>query len=414
MSDVVWGDPRGDVRLGLAVNGEVEAGGSVVLDLVCENRSKEPVLLFGFRDRYPRSLRVSPPKSHRPYIRVSFGDTSVLHPPEAFVTVPPQGRIRTGLDMSFAFDRRGAGEWPVAFAYDPVRASGRLSAWAPSGEAQTGILRLSVTAARTLRDAGIDERLEQRLDDLLLEGSPALVEALRALGEGGAIYAVRRSTRMLAAGTEAMMGWRAAAALVTLGNSGLAAIAQERDALPHASRALSYIEALMRHLRGEPTSARDLPFATMLDRLIDQPDMRGNFLLSFTAVDSPVHGHRRMEVVGNGERLVSSRPAGSPMGSTRRSMLSAGQMRSVLEMLKSTPVWLLEPLRESGLPDEPLPSLEVQLALGDPFSRRVAMWNGEWRLGPGAPLFDFLDRIASEGARESTFPPMPGSLIPQE
>ncbi len=312
--------------------------------------------------------------------------------------------MRTGLDMSFAFDRRGVGEWPIAFAYDPVRASGRFAAWTPSGEASTGILHLIVTAARSLRHAGIDERMESRLDDLLLEGSPALVDTLLALGDGGAIYAVRRSTRVLAAGTEAMMGWRAAAALVALGDVALTALESERAGLPHAARALAYLEALIRHLRGEPVSSRHLQFATMLDRLIEQPEMRGNFLLSFTAMDSEVHGHRRMEILGNGERIVSSRAASAPMGTTRRTMLSSAQMRAILEALRAAPVWLLEPMREAGLPDEPMPSLDVQLALGDTFSRRIVMWNGEWRLGPGAALFDFLDAFSLEAPRESAYP----------
>lgn len=410
--DVVWGEPHDGVRLGLGAPREVETGSAIILDLVCENGGKGPVMLFGFQDRYPRSLRVSPPKTHRPHIRVSFGDTTVLHPPEAFLTVPPGGRARTGLDMSFAFDRRGVGEWPIAFAYDPVRASGRLAPFTPAGEASTGVLKLVVTAARSLRHSGIDETLESDLDTLLLEGSDSLVGTLRALGEGGARYAVRRATRMLAAGTEAGMGWRAGAALVALGDDGLRALADERSGLPHAHRALVYLETMIRHLRGEPTRPEHLPFATMLDRLIEQPEMRGNFLLSFTAVDSPVHGHRRLEILGNGERLVSSRSAGATMGSTRRSMLSSGQMRAVLEALRAAPAWLLMPLREAGLPDEPMPTLEVQLALGEPFSRRVAMWNGEWRMGPGAPLFDLLERLANEGGRESSLPPPPGSLAP--
>ncbi len=132
----------------------------------------------------------------------------------------------------------------------------------------------------------------------------------------------------------------------------------------------------------------------MLDRVIAQPDQRGNFLLSWTAVDSAVHGTRRLQLLGSGERIVVNRAPGEPTSTTKRLSLGSMPMQSVVEALRYSAVWLLRPLREQGLPDEPRPSLEVQLALGDPFVRSVAMWNGEWRLGPAAPLASLLDRLA--------------------
>jgi hypothetical protein len=56
----------------------------------------------------------------------------------------------------------------------------------------------------------------------------------------------------------------------------------------------------------------------------------------------------------------------------------------------------LRPLRPQGLPDEPRPALELQLALGENFTRRIAMWNGEWRQGPAFRLADILDRLAAK------------------
>jgi hypothetical protein len=66
-------------------------------------------------------------------------------------------------------------------------------------------------------------------------------------------------------------------------------------------------------------------------------------------------------------------------------------------------MWLLRPLRKVGFPDEPRPALEVQLALGEPYTRRVAMWNGEWRQGPGFRIADMLDRLAAQ-VRPSVMP----------
>ena len=75
-----------------------------------------------------------------------------------------------------------------------------------------------------------------------------------------------------------------------------------------------------------------------------------------------------------------------------------------LESLRYGTVWLLGPLRDTGLPDEPRPALEIQLALGAPFHRHVLMWNAEWQWGPAAHLAELLNRLAADGSRESTPP----------
>ena len=88
--DVQWGEEVDGVRFGLRPPPtEVEAGGTIAVELLVQNRGNEPVHVFGFEAGYPRSLRVSPPKQHRPWIRVSFGDVNVFHPPEAFTRLLP-------------------------------------------------------------------------------------------------------------------------------------------------------------------------------------------------------------------------------------------------------------------------------------------------------------------------------------
>jgi len=409
MAEVHWGEERGGVRFGLRPPpSEAEAGGTIVLELLCQNRSKEPVLIFGFEQKYPRTLRVSPPKSHRPWIRVSFGDVNVFHPPDAFTRLLPGATVSTGLDVSFAFDRRGAGSWPIAFAYDPVRATGRLTAWKPGeGEVKTGIVDLLVTTARSLRDAGIDEAAETALDMALLRGTDGLVDMLRRYGTGGAIFAARRVARVLSSGGESTVGWRALDALSLLGDAGIEAIRETRQQIPHAEQALAFAEEWLRHRKAGEVATEHLPFLTMLERVIEQPDSRGNFLLTWTAVDSEIHGTRRLQVFGNGERIVSGRVPGGTVATTRRSNLNRMQMQTLMEALRYGAVWLLRPLREHGLPDEPRPTLEVQLALGDPFTRRVGMWNGEWRLGPASQLADLLDRLSQENPPETLPPPAP-------
>lgn len=407
-SDVVWGGGTSGVRLGLRVpKGAIDAGGTLVLELVCENRSPTPAWIFGFKTGYPRSLRVSPPKPDRPWIRVSFGDVNVIHPPEAFVRVQPGEHVTTGLDLSFAFDRRGAGTFPVAFAYDPVRAAAGLRAWQPPdpASASTGIGTLVVTPARSLREAGVDAATEQLLDALLVTGDPSLVDRLRALGPGGARFAVRRLPRVMAQGAESLAGWRALDALELLGAAGLAALDEEAASLPHASAALAMARDWLTFRLGHVAGSAHLPFMTMLDELIHQPDRRGNFVMTWTAYDSPIHGSSRMEVFGNGDRIVVLRPPGAQVPSTRRTLLSPMHMQALLETLRYGGVWLLRPLRSAGIPDEPRPALEVQLALGEPYTRRIAMWNGEWRQGPGFRIADLLDRLATQ-VRPESVPPM--------
>ncbi len=406
--DVAFGPEEGGVRFGLVRgSGAFEAGGSIRLTLVCENRGAGPVDVFGFAEGYPRSLRLSPPKAHRPYIRVSFGDVNVLHPPDAFVRLDSGERAETGLDLSFAFDRRGAGAFRVAFAYDPVRAGGRLHAYMPpeGGEARTELVDLVVSPPESLREAGISASLEAELDGLLLAGDANVGERLRELGDGGATYAARRLSRVLSSGAESRLGWRSLDALALLGDAGLAAVRKAADDLPHARIAYDFAsEWLWYHQGGAPADVH-LPFITSLERAALDPASRGNLLLTFTACDSDVHGTRRLQVLGDGERIVSGRaPYGEGLLS-RRSTLSPGKMQALLEALRYGAVWLLRPLRETGIVDEPRPELEVQLALGETFIRRIALFQGEWRSGPASTLFDLLERLWREAPPESVFPP---------
>ncbi len=372
------------------------------MELLCQNQGTEPLWVFGFTPGYPRSLRVSPPKSHRPWIRLSFGDVNVLHPPEGFTRLLPGATVSTELDLSFAFDRRGAGAWPLAFAYDPVRASGRLVPWTPpeGTEALTGEIELLVTTARSLADAGIDENVGHELDLLLMGDPPDLIAQLEAHGAGGAAFAARRVARILSAGMESMVGWNALRALLRMGDQGFGALRTAQQEIPHAADVYAFAMDWFRHQRGSSPPEEHLPFITMLDRIIEQPDQRGNFLLTWTGVDSEIHGTRRIEVLGRGERLTSIRPPGDPSPATNRGALPQAQITAIATALRDSMVWLLRPLRQTGLPDEPRPSLEVQLGLGDPFARRLAMWNGEWRQGPARTLAALLDRLstASDGS----------------
>jgi hypothetical protein len=407
MSDTAWGTSLDGVRFGLVPpEQELEAGGTVGLTLTVENRGSADAWLFGFAPGYPRSLRFSPPKPDRPYIRVSFADVNVLHGPEAFTCLRPGHTLSTVLDLSFAFDRRGVGRWPIAFGYDAVRASAGMRPWAPPAHSGlTGVTALIVTAPRSLREAGIDEPTERALDDALLRGDPELVERLRTL-PGGAVYAARRAARLLSPGSESSMGWRAMDVLTRLGEPGIVAAERAIDDVPHAIPALVFAVAFALHRLGRQPPPEHLGFVTMLSELIEQPDRRGNFLLTWTPFDSPVHGERRLQIFGSGEAVVVSRGPNEPMPTTRRIRLNAMHMRALLEALSYSAVWLLGPLRERGMPDEPRPALEVRLGLGDAFVRQIAAWNGEWRQGPGAHLADLLDRLCAEGtgARDSMRP----------
>ncbi len=395
----VWGEPSQGVRFALRAPAEaLEAGSTIQLELICENAGLVPVWLFGFVKRYPRSLRVSPPKPDRPYIRVSFGDTNVLHAPEAFIRLEPGATATTGLDLSFAFDRRGAGQFHVAFAYEPVRAAGMVRPWqSRDGKVPlTGIAEVTIERARALREAGVDAATEAALDSLLVAGDPSTVERLRSLGRGGAVYAARRVARVVAGGSEAALGWRALDALELLGQDSLVALQGARDELPHAASALDFARDWLAFRFGSSPNENDLPFVTALQQLVEQPDRRGNFVLSWSAYDSPVHGALRMELFGNGDRIVVVRPPGQAVPSTRRTLLPPRHMLAMLETLLISGAWLLRPLRPQGLPDEPRPALEIQLALGENFTRRIAMWNGEWRQGPAFRLADILDRLAAK------------------
>jgi len=409
MAEIAWGTAVNvdGVRFGLVPpDHELEAGGTVGITLVVENRGSADAWLFGFTPGYPRSLRFSPPKQDRPYIRVSFADVNVLHAPDAFVRLRPGQSANTVLDLSFAFDRRGVGRWSIAFGYDAMRGSGGLRPWAPpAGGAQTGVAQLLVTAPRSLRDAGIDEATELALDDALQRGDPNLVERLRTL-PGGPVYAARRAARVLSPGSEASLGWRAMDVLTRLGEPGIVAAERAIDDLPHAIPALAFAVAWALHRLEREPPPEHLGFVTMLGELIDQPDRRGNFLLSWTPFDSPVHGERRLQIFGSGDAVVVSRGPNETVPTTRRIRLNAMHMRALLEALRYSAVWLLAPLRERGMPDEPRPALEVRLGLGEAFVRQIAAWNGEWRQGPGAHIADLLDRLCADGgsSRDSVRP----------
>jgi hypothetical protein len=403
-TDIVWGEPFDGVRFGIRPPpGEVEAGATLALTLVCENRGGGAIWVFGFRAGYPRSLRVSPPKPDRPYIRISFADTNVLHPPDAFLRLSPGESAVTTLDLSFAFDRRGAGAWPVAFAYDTMRAAAGLRALKPPAGmlAQTGIATMVITRSRSLREAGIDETVEAELDATLLAGDSSAVDRLRQLGAGGATYLARRFARVLVPGADAVLGWRALDALELLGEEGLAAIRAARADLPHAEAALDFATEWLAHRLGHDVSVVHLPFVTMLDEIVHQPDRRGNFVLTWSPYDSPVHGSMTVELFGNGDRIVVVRPEGHAVPSTRRTQMGTMPMQTLFEALSYSGVWLLRPVRTIGLPDEPKPTLELQLALGEQYTRKIAMWNGEWRHGPAQRLVALLDRLGTAVAPAS-------------
>ncbi len=393
---IEWGEPSHGLRFGLSAPKEPEAGGSVVLTLHVENVGEAKQMVFGFQPAYPRSLRVSPPKRDRDWIRISFGDTRVLHSLDAFMTIAPGERIETSLDLSFAFDRRGAGRWQLAFAYDPVRAMGRFRPYLPNAPVPTPIITLDVAHPHALDEVGIAADDEQGLDEALLRGSDRLLEALEGRGEAGAAFAARRVARLLAPSSESTIGWRALDALSLMGESGLQAIRQAREHLPHAALAMAFAEEWLAHRLNHPAPQHHLPFLQTLKRVIDEPGHRGNFLMTWTSTDSAIHGLRKIQVLGDGDTIVTIRPPTQDVPISRRSRLAPMEMQALCEMLLYGCVWLLRPLREIALPDEPRPTLELQLALGDPFSRYVAMWNGEWRLGPGAPLAEMLDRLCRE------------------
>jgi hypothetical protein len=402
MVDVCWGAAVGGVRFGLGVpSTRLEAGGAVCVELVCANGSRAPVQLFGFQPQYPRSLRVSPPKPHRPHIRVSFGDVSVLHPPDAFMTLAPGTTAATLLDLSFAFDRRGEGEWPMAFAYDPVRAGAGLTPWRPPEgvEAQTGVLQLHIGPARALRDAGVDEAEEASLDEALWADAADLVDRIRARGSGGAAFAARRLVRILSPGVESLVGWRALDVLAALGDAGLRAVRATREHMPHAEAVFAFADAWISHRLGHRPAPEDVQFVHMLDRLLDDPSARGDLTITWTAHDSPVHGMRRVQIFGDGQRIVTSRTPDMAASRAAADHLHGDALQQVLQALRFAAVWLLRPLRDTGAPDEPRPRLEVHLAQGAPFARSVEMLNGEWRMGPPNRLADLLDRLCTQAPR---------------
>lgn len=405
MSETQWGSPHEGVRFGLRTPSVAEAGGSILVGLLCQNTGQNPVRVFGFNPAYPRALRVSPPKADRPYIRVSFGDLNVLHPLDAFSTLQPGETLETALDLSFAFDRRGTGSWPLAFAYDPVRTGAQFGAYKGGDEAPlTPVVSLLVSYSRSLRDAGIDEATEAKLDAALYAGEARLLDLLRHHGAGGVAFAARRVARVLSPGAESVSGWRALDALALLGPGALEAVQVARDEIPHAEPALAFAARWLGFRHGALPEPHDLPFVTMLERIVQEPGTRGNLLVGWTGVDSAIHGLRRVQIFGNGERIVTSREPSETFNRTRRTMLRPHEMQAVVEAIRSSAVWLAVPLREQGLPDEPRPVFEVQLGMGAPFCRQVSMWNGEWRHGPASNLADLLDRLASDHIGESLPP----------
>ncbi|MCB9626247.1 MAG: hypothetical protein H6725_02615 [Sandaracinaceae bacterium] len=140
MTEPAWGPVIDGVRLGIE---PVAPGAPLLLPLHIENHGRTAIRVFGFSRSYPRSLRISPPKPHRPYVRVSFADTNVLHAPDAFTKVVIGARVSTLLDVGFALDLAAMGPLDLCFAYDAVQAQ-VIDPWnAPEGvEATTGMITL--------------------------------------------------------------------------------------------------------------------------------------------------------------------------------------------------------------------------------------------------------------------------------
>lgn len=143
MSDVAWGAPIEGVRFGIQA---VAPGEPLILPCFVENQTGASIFVFGWNTSYPRSLRVSPPKPHRPYVRVSFTDTNVLHPPDGFLKVAPGQFAETTLDVSFALDLSVVGAVDLAFAYDPVKAQ-VITGWTPPEGATAITSLISLTPA---------------------------------------------------------------------------------------------------------------------------------------------------------------------------------------------------------------------------------------------------------------------------
>ncbi|MBK6810001.1 MAG: hypothetical protein IPL19_17035 [Sandaracinaceae bacterium] len=140
MTEPAWGPSFEGIRFGLE---PVAPGAPLQIPLHVENHGRVAVRVFGFATGYPRSLRISPPKPHRPYVRVSFADTNLLHPPDAFMKLVIGARLTTMLDVSFALDLASMGPLDLCFAYDEVEAQ-MVTPWnAPKGvEALTGMITL--------------------------------------------------------------------------------------------------------------------------------------------------------------------------------------------------------------------------------------------------------------------------------
>ena len=121
-------------------------GGALHLPLHVANHGQSVAWVFGFVDAYPRTLRVSPPKEERPWVRISFADANVLHPPDAFIKVPPGGTAQSTLDISFAFNLAETGAVDVLFVYEEVRGQ-MIKAWNADEGIEAGSAKLTLTPA---------------------------------------------------------------------------------------------------------------------------------------------------------------------------------------------------------------------------------------------------------------------------
>jgi hypothetical protein len=385
MNDVRWGAPYEGVRFGLRPPAVAEAGGSILVGLLCHNVGNAPVRMFGFHPAYPRALRVSPPKADRPYIRVSFGDVNVLHPLDAFSVLAPGATLETSLDLSFAFDRRGTGTWQLAFAYDAVRTGAHFVAYRGGDEApQSPVVDLLVSYSRSLRDAGIDEATEAKLDGALYAGEARLLDLLRHHGAGGVAFAARRVARVLSPGAESIAGWNALDALALLGPAGHRR--RQRGARRDPARRPG--AGVRRALARVPARVAAGPVRPALRHHAGAHRRRA--------------GHARQPAGGlDGRGLGHPRPA--PGADLRQRRAHRDLARPGLRVQPHAPHHAA-PARDAGLggghpaqrrvagrsaararpPDEPRPAFEVQLGIGGPFSRQVSMWNGEWRRGPSS------------------------------
>jgi hypothetical protein len=255
-----------------------------------------------------------------------------------------------------------------------------------------------ISAPAPVETPALSLEIQTTLDQWVVSGAADTGRAIMQYGDSGIAHVISRLERMTSLDADASLGWSAFHVLPLLGEPAATLIESISPPDGFPGEALAFAREWINFRVGRPPPEAQAAFVGQLEGLIAQAELRGEFVLTWTANQVPGAPQCRMQIYGNGYRVVTQTMAGEQPVEARSS-LDVNQMNVVMESLRHGAVWLLRPTRDQGQPDEGKPTLAVRLGAAPGLDVSITLWNAEWRAGPSYYLVDLLDKLMAEGAQ---------------